>query len=296
MARDRARIEVIGAADAVADVKIDVAAFVEIGRRLRRGRCQRQDNAGKDETANLVTHVHSLVGWALRALTPVFAGYRRALAARAHASFLKATAVRVGTALLSPRGEGALSDRAFAHPTVLFLARLISRHAFHLVEPVEAHLLHDAIAHHDQPRLLGGEMLVHGEGRDVDEVAALPFEALGHLRPFPLEFVGAVEGQVPVQIIAGALGHEDHLFPHVPVLAGMLGRLEELHIGLDAAFARVEATMHHVLDQAVGRMLPRHVLGFHDVGAVSYTHLDVYKRQHQMRSSFSRFIASKLAP
>src|SRR5207244_3490322 len=53
---------------------------------------------------------------------------------------------------------------------------------------------------------------------------------------------------------------------HVPVLARALAGLEELHIGLDAALARVQPMMHEMLDQPVGRALPRHVLGLDDVG------------------------------
>jgi len=44
-------------------------------------------------------------------------------------------------------------------------------------------------------------------------------------------------------------------------------RLEELHVGLDAAFARVQLGVDQVLDQPVGRALERHVLGEHHVGA-----------------------------
>src|SRR5262249_28276 len=50
-----------------------------------------------------------------------------------------------------------------------------------LVEPVVAHFLDDAVADHDQSRtgVRGGEMLVNGERRNVDEIAAFPFELLG---------------------------------------------------------------------------------------------------------------------
>src|SRR5919204_3987553 len=64
---------------------------------------------------------------------------------------------------------------------------------------------------------------------------------------------------------AVAFDHEDDLLPHVPMLAGALAGVEELHIGLDAAFPRVQAMMNKVLDQAVGTTLPRHVLSFDDV-------------------------------
>src|SRR6266478_3165960 len=45
-----------------------------------------------------------------------------------------------------------------------------------LVVPVEAHLLDHAIAHDDDAGVLGREVLVVGERRDVDVVAALPLE------------------------------------------------------------------------------------------------------------------------
>src|SRR4029079_5635996 len=42
--------------------------------------------------------------------------------------------------------------------------------------------------------------------------------------------------------------------------------LEELHIGFDAALACIQAMMDEMLDQSVGGPLPRHVLGFDDIG------------------------------
>src|SRR5688500_13824922 len=73
-----------------------------------------------------------------------------------------------------------------------------------LIEPVKAHRLGDAVADDDQPRLalVAAEMLVDGEGRDVDEVAALPLEALGLRRPVPFEGFDAIEFQVPVKVVA----------------------------------------------------------------------------------------------
>ena len=44
---------------------------------------------------------------------------------------------------------------------------LESRRAFHLIEPVVAHLFDHPVAHHDEPRLRGCEVLVGGEGEDV---------------------------------------------------------------------------------------------------------------------------------
>src|SRR5262245_31640248 len=40
-----------------------------------------------------------------------------------------------------------------------------------LVVPVESHILDDAVAHHDDAGILGGEALVVGVGRHVDVVA-----------------------------------------------------------------------------------------------------------------------------
>ena len=68
-----------------------------------------------------------------------------------------------------------------------------------------------------------------------------------------------------MQVVARAFGHEDDLLPHVPVDARLLAGLEELHVGFDAHLARVQLVMDEMLDQAVGGMLPRHVLGEHDV-------------------------------
>ncbi len=45
-------------------------------------------------------------------------------------------------------------------------------------------------------------MLVDGEGRHIDEIAALPFETFRLGGPVPGERVDAVELQVPVQIVA----------------------------------------------------------------------------------------------
>src|SRR5579875_1462680 len=100
---------------------------------------------------------------------------------------------------------------------------LESRRVFELIEPVEAHLAHDAVADDDEPRFLscvGVEMLVCRERRDVDEIAALPRVFLGLGFPFPFEFVEAIEFHVPMQVVARAFGDEDHLFPHMAVLAG----------------------------------------------------------------------------
>src|SRR5205823_1281428 len=89
-------------------------------------------------------------------------------------------------------------------PTALFTPSLASepRRILHLIEPIEAHLLDDAIAHHDQPRVLGGEVLMGRERGDINVIAALPFELARLLRPLPFEGVETVEFHVPMQIIA----------------------------------------------------------------------------------------------
>src|SRR5262249_25266022 len=124
MARDGAGIEVIGAADAVADIELDVAAFVEVARCLSRGGGY---GTGEDHGAD--------------AASPNFSTHK-----------------------LLPGYP----------PDGLFLRRLVARRGLDLVEPVEAHLLDHPVAHHDQPRLGGRVVLVGGEGRDIDVIAALP--------------------------------------------------------------------------------------------------------------------------
>src|SRR6478609_4650503 len=149
---------------------------------------------------------------------------------------------RTGSPLMSgprPRRRGSNSRYAWcyslrlASSARLLLFGLESRCRLDLVEPVEAHLLDHAVAHHDQPCLFGREMLVVGERRDIDEVAAFPLELLGHLRPFPFERVEAVELQIPVQVVAGAFGHEDDFLPHVAMPARAFARLEEFLRGRD---------------------------------------------------------------
>ena len=63
-----------------------------------------------------------------------------------------------------------------SRPAAVLLQRVVARRVGDLVEPVEAHLLDDAVRHHDQPAVLvvAGDVLVVGERRDVDVVAALP--------------------------------------------------------------------------------------------------------------------------
>src|SRR5262249_25644000 len=59
MARDGARIEIVGAADAIADVEIDVLAFEKIRRRLRVGkghRRSREERGGNAAHPTFKTH------------------------------------------------------------------------------------------------------------------------------------------------------------------------------------------------------------------------------------------------
>src|ERR1700730_3957001 len=79
-----------------------------------------------------------------------------------------------------------------------------SRRILDLVEPVEAHFLDHAVGDHDQPRLRSRmvvEMLVDGERRHVDEIAALPGKFLRLRSPLPVESVEAVELQGPMQVV-----------------------------------------------------------------------------------------------
>src|SRR5262249_49432172 len=82
------------------------------------------------------------------------------------------------------------------------LAGFESRRVLYLIEPVVAHLLDHPVAHHDEPRVCGREVLMSGEGRDVDIVALFPLELLRHVGPFPFEGIEAVELHVPMQVVA----------------------------------------------------------------------------------------------
>src|SRR5262249_5481499 len=63
MAGDRAGVEVIGAADAVADIEFDVAAFVEVGRCLRRGGGYGTDEDHGRDAASPNLDTHSVTPW-----------------------------------------------------------------------------------------------------------------------------------------------------------------------------------------------------------------------------------------
>src|SRR5262249_54463048 len=72
--------------------------------------------------------------------------------------------------------------------------------------------------------------------------------------------------------------YENQLLPHVAVDAGLLARLEELHVGFDAHLARVHLVMDEMLDQAVGGILPRHVLRQHDVWLALVGRAEILRR------------------
>src|SRR5690348_5646780 len=112
------------------------------------------------------------------------------------------------------------------------MSRLIARRMLQLIEPIEAHRLDDAVTDHDQPRLRIAVivMLMNGERRDVDEVSALPLVPLRRRLPLVLELVETIESEVPVQVVAAPLEHEQDFLPHVPMPAGAAMGWQELHV------------------------------------------------------------------
>src|SRR5262245_6094435 len=130
----------------------------------------------------------------------------------------QATGLRHGVARLSPsaalppkrrrkvgKGEQGRTLIAMAEQRLCPLyedSNSKSRRVLQLVVPVEAHVLDDAVAHHDDAGFLGREALVVGEGWNVNVVALLPFESFRLVRPFPDELVLAVELHVPMQVVA----------------------------------------------------------------------------------------------
>src|SRR5258708_7807254 len=136
-------------------------------------------------------------------------------------------------------------------------------------------------------------MLVDGEWRHVDEVAPFPREFLRLVCPLPFEGVEAVELEVPVQVVAGALDAEQHFLPHVAVLAGALAGIEELHIGLDAALPRVHLVVHQMLDEPVRRALPGHLVGADDVGQ-RLVHLTELLRRGDILDAQARGLAAHM--
>src|SRR5262249_42908335 len=145
-----------------------------------------------------------------------------------------------------PRHLGISQGAKRAHPVMPCEVASEPRRILQLIEPVEPHLFDDAVADDDEACLaiVGGvEMLMDGEGRYIDEVTALPSEALRLRHPVPFKGVDALEFQIPMQIMARPFCDKDQLLPHVPVLAGTLSRPQELHVGLYAAFLGVEAVV-----------------------------------------------------
>ena len=83
-------------------------------------------------------------------------------------------------------GRGGTRESSNAPPPFFIIAS-IARRGLDLIEPVEAHLLGDAVRHHDQPAVLviAGDVLVVGERRNVDVVAALPANRPSARPPIP---------------------------------------------------------------------------------------------------------------
>ncbi len=135
VARDHARIEIVGAADAVADVELDVACPCRMPPGLRvRGESDASTVDGRDAE-------HRSMAQAPR---------RRASRMREHLGSTRFTSDVMHPGRLLRRVAHCASSLAHATDD-----RSEPRRVLDLVEPVEAHLLDDAVAHHDQPRLLG---------------------------------------------------------------------------------------------------------------------------------------------
>src|SRR5437763_8399368 len=62
------------------------------------------------------------------------------------------------------------------------------------------------------------------------------------------------------------------------MLARAFAVLEELHIGFDAAFPRLHVLVHEMLDQAVGRTLPRHIRSLDHVRARCIFSAEFFRR------------------
>ena len=138
---------------------------------------------------------------------------------------------------------------------------------FELIEPIVTHRFNDTIADHDEPGIGAGvgKVLVNGERRNVDEIAALPLEPLWFFVPIPGKGIDAVEFQVSMQIVTGAFGNENNLLPHMTMLAGALAGRKELHISFDAALLGVETVVNEVFDEPVRATLERHIFRTDDI-------------------------------
>src|SRR3984957_9807595 len=102
--------------------------------------------------------------------------------------------------------SGCMTSDGIRHsPVIIFSAALNPRRIcrgsaagsiLQLIEPVETHGFHDAVADHDQPRFaaaVGIEMLVDGKRGNIDEIAPLPFIALRRCFPLVVELIEAIE-------------------------------------------------------------------------------------------------------
>jgi hypothetical protein len=109
------------------------------------------------------------------------------------------------------------------------------------------------------------EVLMHAIGRDVDEIALAPFEALGLLFPAELHLVIAIKQHIPMQVVAIAFDNVEDLFRQMTMLArGFTGR-NELLVQVATAFLGVHLLIDDVFDKAVGRTFQRHLARLHDV-------------------------------
>src|SRR6266566_5519233 len=97
----------------------------------------------------------------------------------------------------------------------------ISFGALDLLEPVETHRFHDPAVDHDDARFVFGiavEVLMRAIGRDVDEIALAPLEALGLVFPAELHLVIAIEPHIPMQFVAIAFNNVEDFFREMTML------------------------------------------------------------------------------
>src|SRR5688500_16900187 len=108
-----------------------------------------------------------------------------------------------------------LTSRRSCAPAADASAGSITRRVLQLLEPVEAHGLQDPAVDDDDPCFVGRigiEVLMGAVGGNIDEIALAPLVALRLGVPRPLEFVLAVEADVPMQIVAAPLDDLADLF------------------------------------------------------------------------------------
>ncbi len=123
------------------------------------------------------------------------------------------------------------------------------------IEPVETHRLHDAAVDHDDARFvlrIAIEVLMRAIGRDVDEIALAPFEALGLLFPAELHLVIAIKPHIPMQVVAIAFDNVEDFFRQMAMLARRFAGRNELLVEVQTAFLGVHLLIDDVLDQTIG--------------------------------------------